>query len=49
VLLAGATGMLGDRIAGHLLGQPDVTVRLLMPRPILRTASRSQGRVPSRG
>src|SRR6185312_11780832 len=30
VLLAGATGMLGDRIARHLLDQPGVTVRLLI-------------------
>lgn len=30
VLVAGATGMLGDRIADHLLGQPDVAVRLLL-------------------
>jgi len=34
VLLAGATGMLGDRIAAHLLDQTDVEVRLL-----LRTAA----------
>ena len=30
VLLAGATGMLGERIAHHLLDQADVDVRLLM-------------------
>jgi uncharacterized protein YbjT (DUF2867 family) len=30
VLLAGATGMLGNRIAGHLLDQPDVALRLLL-------------------
>ena len=30
VLLAGSTGMLGNRIAGHLLDQPDVAVRLLL-------------------
>ena len=30
VLLAGATGMLGGRIASHLLDQPDVRVRLLV-------------------
>jgi uncharacterized protein YbjT (DUF2867 family) len=30
VLLAGATGMLGNRIAGHLLDQPDVALRLLV-------------------
>jgi uncharacterized protein YbjT (DUF2867 family) len=30
VLLAGSTGMLGNRIAGHLLDQPDVTLRLLL-------------------
>ncbi len=30
VLLAGATGMLGNRIASHLLDQPDVAVRLLL-------------------
>lgn len=30
VLLAGATGMLGQRIAAHLLDQPDVAVRLLV-------------------
>lgn len=29
VLLAGATGMLGNRIAAHLLDQPDVALRLL--------------------
>lgn len=32
VLLAGATGMLGNRIATHLLEQPGVTVRLLLRR-----------------
>jgi uncharacterized protein YbjT (DUF2867 family) len=30
VLLAGATGMLGNRIAAHLLDQPDVAVRLML-------------------
>ena len=30
VLLAGGTGMLGNRIAGHLLDRPDVTLRLLL-------------------
>ena len=30
VLLAGATGMLGNRIAAHLLDQPGVQVRLLL-------------------
>ena len=30
VLLAGATGMFGNRIADHLLDQPDVAVRLLL-------------------
>lgn len=30
VLIAGATGMLGHRIAAHLLDQPDVAVRLLV-------------------
>lgn len=30
VLLAGSTGMLGSRIAHHLLDQPDVAVRLLL-------------------
>lgn len=30
VLLAGATGMLGNRIAGHLLDQPDLALRLLV-------------------
>lgn len=30
VLLAGATGMLGGRIGHHLLGQPEVRVRLLV-------------------
>ena len=30
VLLAGSTGMLGGRIAHHLLTQPGVTVRLLI-------------------
>ncbi len=33
VLLAGATGMLGNRIAGHLLDQPDVVLRLLLRAP----------------
>jgi uncharacterized protein YbjT (DUF2867 family) len=42
VLLAGATGMLGNRIAGHLLDQPDVALRLL-----LRTAP-SAGTVKAR-
>jgi nucleoside-diphosphate-sugar epimerase len=30
VLVAGATGMLGGRIAHHLLAEPDATVRLLV-------------------
>jgi uncharacterized protein YbjT (DUF2867 family) len=30
VLLAGSTGMLGNRIAGHLLDQPAVALRLLL-------------------
>ena len=30
VLLVGATGMLGSRIADHLLGQPDARIRLLV-------------------
>ena len=30
VLMAGATGMLGNRIAEHLLDRPDVVVRLLL-------------------
>ena len=30
ILLAGATGMLGGRIAAHLLSQPDARVRLLV-------------------
>jgi nucleoside-diphosphate-sugar epimerase len=30
ILIAGATGMLGSRIAHHLLGMPDVKVRLLV-------------------
>lgn len=30
VLIAGATGMLGNRISAHLLDQPDVAVRLLL-------------------
>jgi uncharacterized protein YbjT (DUF2867 family) len=33
VLLAGATGMLGHRIAEHLLDQPDVDLRLLLRTP----------------
>jgi uncharacterized protein YbjT (DUF2867 family) len=33
VLLAGATGMLGNRVAGHLLDQPDVVLRLLLRAP----------------
>lgn len=35
VLLAGATGMLGNRIATHLLAQPEVSLRLLV-RPTTR-------------
>ena len=30
VLLVGATGMFGGRIARHLLNQPDATIRLLV-------------------
>ncbi len=30
VLLAGATGMFGSRIAHHLLAQPDAHIRLLV-------------------
>jgi hypothetical protein len=30
VLLAGSTGMLGNRIASHLLDQPGVALRLLL-------------------
>lgn len=30
VLVAGASGMLGNRVAGHLLDQPNVAVRLLL-------------------
>jgi uncharacterized protein YbjT (DUF2867 family)/quercetin dioxygenase-like cupin family protein len=33
VLLAGSTGMLGNRIAQHLLDQPDVALRLLLRAP----------------
>jgi uncharacterized protein YbjT (DUF2867 family) len=33
VLLAGATGMLGNRIADHLLEQGDVDLRLLLRAP----------------
>jgi hypothetical protein len=40
VLLAGATGMLGDRIARHLLEQPGISVRLL----IRATARQERGK-----
>lgn len=40
VLVAGATGTLGSRIATHLLTQPDVSVRLLV-RPSGHASSRS--------
>lgn len=42
VLLAGATGMLGHRIARHLLDQPDVAVRLLIRRGSLQDPVKAQ-------
>ena len=39
VLLAGATGMLGSRIAHHLLGQRDVRVRLMVRDLTAKTAA----------
>ncbi len=43
VLLAGATGMLGNRIAAHLLDQPDVAVRLLLRATAPAGSSKAQG------
>lgn len=34
VLVAGSTGMLGNRIAHHLLDQPDTDIRLLLRPPV---------------
>lgn len=42
VLLAGATGMLGNRIAAHLLDQPDVDVRLLLRASARREVAKAQ-------
>lgn len=42
VLLAGPTGMLGDRIAGHLLKQPDVSVRLLIRATALQDSGKAE-------
>ncbi len=43
VLVAGATGMLGNRIATHLLDQSDVTVRLLLRDAVLADPAKAQG------
>ncbi len=42
VLLAGATGMLGNRIAAHLLDQPDVSLRLLLRASARAVADKAQ-------
>ena len=42
VLVAGATGMLGSRIATHLLEQPDVRVRLLLQDAVPSDAAKAQ-------
>jgi len=42
VLLAGATGMLGNRIAAHLLDQPDVSLRLLLRASARADADKAQ-------
>jgi len=42
VLLAGSTGMLGDRIAGHLLDQPDIALRLLLRPSARNDAAKAQ-------
>lgn len=42
VLVAGATGMLGHRIADHLLQQPGVTVRLLVREPSLSDPAKKE-------
>lgn len=42
VLLAGATGMLGNRIAAHLLDQPDVVLRLLLRQTTRTDADKAQ-------
>ncbi len=51
VLLAGATGMLGNRIATHLLDQPDVAVRLLLRSTSPADAAKAEAidRLMSRG
>jgi uncharacterized protein YbjT (DUF2867 family) len=51
VLLAGATGMLGNRIAGHLLDQPDVALRLLLraPAPSGTAKAEAVGALVARG
>ncbi len=43
VLVAGATGMLGNRIATHLLDQSDVTVRLLLRDAVPADPAKAQG------
>ena len=42
VLVAGATGMLGHRIATHLLTQPEVSVRLLLRNPTPTDPAKAQ-------
>lgn len=42
VLLAGATGMLGNRVAAHLLDQPDVALRLLLRQTARVDADKAQ-------
>jgi uncharacterized protein YbjT (DUF2867 family) len=51
VLVAGASGMLGSRIAGHLLDQPDVALRLLLraPAPVGTAKSRTVQALIGRG
>ncbi|HEY0815521.1 MAG TPA: NmrA family NAD(P)-binding protein [Pseudonocardia sp.] len=51
VLLAGSTGMLGNRIAYHLLDQPEVAVRLLLrpPGPAGPTKARALDALVTRG
>lgn len=43
VLLAGATGMVGARIAEHLLNSPDATVKLLVRQSTLDDPARREG------
>lgn len=48
-LVAGSTGMLGNRIASHLLDQPDVAVRLLLRRSADDPKSQAADALVSRG